>query len=268
MRRTPNLIEDVTPTAVGRGLPRDNPHRFVECIDPWLGVRPRVGQRSLVKRLDQGLDIRQFKQPRAGGNQQANGVLDWRDVGNEVERQQRAQQVDIPVQRRPRSERHKGWVQRQAELAKPRHHGLKLLAGVALVKLFENDRVDRLHRAGHKQAARVTERRQQGRELDQVLVTRMPPTLCCTMLSAMVESLTPRIWSPSPQSSWSKGAAPGQVALALGSLGACQPWSFFWTRLPLTVTWEALSTRMPSSVAFSAVKPVSCTPLVPWMRKA
>jgi hypothetical protein len=86
-------------------------------------------------------------------------------------------------------------------------------------------------------------------------VTRMPPTLSCTMFASTREFVTVIRCSPSPQS-------PGMLPLGehSGVSVVPKPWSLNWMTLCWMVTPVVDPTRMPSPMAFSTVSPSTTDP--------
>src|SRR2546423_9332870 len=82
---------------------------------------PPIAQRSFVELVHKVLDERQLEQLRAGGDEQADGVLDGRDVLDKAELVDQREQVEVARKGGPRREGYKGRIEGQAHLPWPWH---------------------------------------------------------------------------------------------------------------------------------------------------
>ena len=111
VRKSPYFAEELIIRLGSRPLHQGLNLRL-ELVHFEVGVRPRIHERRFVKRAHQGANLGQFKQARAGWNQQADRQLHGRDGSDQSKPGNHFQKVQVTVQGGPRRERHEGWSQR------------------------------------------------------------------------------------------------------------------------------------------------------------
>ena len=113
--------------------------------------------------------LRQLEKPRPLGQEQPDGELDRRHVGDEIQLHEEPKQVEIALQRGPRHERDKGRRQGQVRLPGEPDDADEVAPCMPFVEQLEDAVVDRLHRRGDEQAAGGGQPRQVAGLVQQVL---------------------------------------------------------------------------------------------------
>src|SRR3989449_2342510 len=122
-------------------------------------MAPGINESFGIKRAGKLADVGQFEQARACGNQEANAELNRRNIFFQTLLGQHAEQVQIPVPRRPRSERDKRRLKDEAECAEIFDHRKKISARVPFLEERQHLVIDGFRGAGDEQAAGVTKPR-------------------------------------------------------------------------------------------------------------
>src|SRR5713101_110543 len=105
-------------------------------------------------------DVGQLEQARARGNQEANAELNRRNTFFQTLLGQHAEQIQIPIERRPRSERDKRRLKDEAESAEVFDNRKKISPRVPFLEERQHLIIHGLHGAGDEQAAGVTKPRE------------------------------------------------------------------------------------------------------------
>src|SRR5713101_10124514 len=105
-------------------------------------------------------DVGQLEQARARGNQEANAELNGRNTFFQTLLGQHAEQIQIPIQRRPRSERDKCRLKDEAESAEVFDNRKKISARVPFLEERQHLVIHGFRGAGDEQAAGVTKPRE------------------------------------------------------------------------------------------------------------
>ena len=135
-------------------------HVLLQPVHAGVGMCPGVGEGGRIELTDEFLHQRQLEQARAGGNEEANGVLDRGDVADEIQVVDHPQQIAIAVEADPGIKGDEGRVEIQPEGAKQRDDVVEVGPGMTLVEDVQNAIVDGFDRAGDEGAPGVSQHRQ------------------------------------------------------------------------------------------------------------
>src|SRR5579884_195238 len=133
---------------------------------------PRIGQTLRVEGVDERSYLVQLEQTRARRNQQAQRELDRRHMLDKFEPFQGIEKLGVTFEGRPGREGNERGVENHVQAPEQLHQPEKVLPRMALVQPGQNGVIERFHRRGDKQAARIAEHRQQGGVLEQMFDLR------------------------------------------------------------------------------------------------
>lgn len=142
---------------------------FAESVDARVRMLPGMNHGAFIERAGKRANFGELKEARAGGNQQANGELDGRDVFDKRILTEAIEEIEVPFDSGPRSEGDEGRLKSEADFTEEADDGEKIGACVMLFELREDGVVHRFDGAGDEEAAGAAESLQMGGMLEEML---------------------------------------------------------------------------------------------------
>ena len=168
MGEPPHLLEPVVPRG-SRPVAHQIDDLGLQPVHVRIGVTPRVRERRGIEPRHETANLLELQQPRPFGHEQPDRQLDRRHRLDQIQVDDRLQQIAVALARGPGRERDEGGRQRQA--GRPAHGdgALDVRARVPLAQPRQHGVVERLHRARDQDAARGAQFRKQARVGEEVL---------------------------------------------------------------------------------------------------